>query len=162
MSRLFAFLAFAALAPIAAASSQPLTGDHPDANLAISSPPAAKAKTGLLSAAQIQALLVGNTIDGVEDGKSYSEFIASDGRLRGVAGDGPYGGDWRIENNQFCSRIDLDADPEETPNPNATDATWAWDCSPVSLVGDKLFWSDGVAEGDVPDATLRPGDPDHL
>lgn len=161
MSRLFAFLAFAALAPAAWASPQTPPGDGKDAGLPVASAAAAPIKSGLLSAAQIQARLVGNTIDGVDDGKPFSEYVVSDGSLRGVGADGLFTGTWRIANNQFCYRINPDSDPDETA-PNNADASWEWECSQVTLVGDKLFWSDDIDEGDVPDGTVRAGDPDHL
>lgn len=161
MSRLFAFLAFAALAPVASASSQPLTADQRDAKLAVSSAAAAMVKSGSLSAAQIRARLVGNTIDGVDDGKPFSEYVVSDGSLRGLGADGFFSGSWRIDNNQFCYRINEETDPDDSAATDPT-ATSDWDCSQVTLVGDKLFWSDDVDEGDVPDGTLLAGDPNHL
>jgi hypothetical protein len=34
-----------------------------------------------------------------------------------------------------------------------------WDCNPVTLVEDKLYWADDVSEGDAPEATVLAGNP---
>ena len=105
---------------------------------------------GALSGGDIQARFVGNTIDGVENGQSYSEYLVPDGTLRGVEPSGPYTGRWRIANNQICFHYD-----EEDGDPGA------WDCSPVTLVGQNVYWSQGVDE-DPPEATVVSGNPKNL
>ena len=161
MSRFFAFLIVAALAPAASASSQTLPDGHRGVGLPVSRVASATADPAPLKGEQIRVRIVGNTIDGVDDGKAYSEYIVSDGTLRGLGADGFFSGTWRIDKNQFCYRIDPDADPDN-PDPTDSTATWEWECSQVTLVGAKLYWSDGIDEGDAPDATLRDGNPSHL
>jgi len=105
---------------------------------------------GALSGGEIQARFVGNTIDGVENGESYSEYLVPDGTLRGVEPSGFYSGRWRIANNQICFHYD-----EDDGQPGA------WDCSPVTLVGEKVYWSQGVEE-ESPEATVVSGNPKNL
>ncbi len=151
MCRSFALLAsvsvVATLAVAASAAPQSLPGiQH---SLAFSAP--AKAGAAPLSGVEIQARIVGNTVEGVENGDAYSEYISPDGTIRGVGADGFYSGTWRITNGQICFHYD------ENDGQGS-----AWDCSPVTLVGDKIYWSMGVDGGDSPEATLLYGNPKKL
>jgi hypothetical protein len=83
-----------------------------------------------LSADQIRETLIGNTFSGVEDGKSYSEHLNPNGTISGRSASGSYSGRWRISGNRICFLY-----PEEH---------WStkWDCTEVSLDGDRITWGD--------------------
>jgi hypothetical protein len=97
-----------------------------------------------LTGAQIQAQIVGNTVDGTAGDVEYTEFYAADGTIHGLGDDGPYAGQWSIENDHMC--FDLGETKE---------------CDKVQLDGAKvqLFADDGslVAVGE-----LKPGNPGNL
>jgi hypothetical protein len=97
-----------------------------------------------LTGAQIQAQIVGNTVDGTAGDVEYTEFYAADGTIHGLGDDGPYAGQWSIENDHMC--FDLGETKE---------------CDKVQLDGTKvqLFADDGslVAVGE-----LKPGNPGNL
>ena len=40
--------------------------------------------------------IIGNTVSGIEDGKSYTEYYQPDGYVHGLELEGPYVGEWRI------------------------------------------------------------------
>lgn len=97
-----------------------------------------------LTGAQIQAQIVGNTVEGTAGDVEYTEFYATDGTIHGLGDDGPYAGQWSIENDHMC--FDLGETKE---------------CDKVQLDGSKiqLFADDGslVAVGE-----LKPGNPGNL
>lgn len=149
MSRSFVLQAVAsaavALAIATSTSSWTLAGSRDLAGAA------AEVGAAPLNGVEIQARLVGNTINGVENGEAYSEYLAPNGTIRGLAPSGLYTGRWRINNNQICFHYD-ESDGE----------VGAWDCSPVTLVGEKLYWSDDGGDGAQPEATLVSGNPKNL
>ena len=49
----------------------------------------------LTTEAQIRHTIIGNTISGVEDGKSYSEYYQPDGYIHGLEPEGLYVGERR-------------------------------------------------------------------
>ena len=105
----------------------------------------------LLSADDIKKEIVGNTITGIEKGKSYTEYLKPDGTISGSEQAGAYNGAWRLEGDRICVTYDPDED--------ATSKEHQWDCSPLARRGDDLFWSDSVASDDPAEATLIPGNP---
>lgn len=104
----------------------------------------------LLSAKDIHSHLVGNTITGVEDGEQYIEYLRPDGTISGQSPSGSYTGAWRISRNQMC--FFYYSEPGEAKQRN-------WDCSKVSIEGDKVFWS-GTAPSEA--STLVSGNPNGL
>jgi hypothetical protein len=106
--------------------------------------PTAALAAGPLAAAQIQAQIVGNTIEGTAGDVEYTEFYAADGTIHGLGDDGPYTGQWSIENDHMC--FDLGETKE---------------CDRVQVDGNKvqLTGDDGslVAVGE-----LKPGNPGNL
>jgi hypothetical protein len=86
-----------------------------------------------LSGDLLRETLIGNTIAGIENGESYSEYLRSDGSISGLSGSDKYSGRWRISGDQICFLY-----PEESRN---------WDCTQASLQGNEIIWSDkgGVA-----------------
>ena len=113
-------LAVSLLLPTAALAAEPLTGP------------------------QIQAQIVGNTIEGTAGDVEYTEFYAPDGTIHGLGDDGPYAGQWSIEGDHMC--FDLGETKE---------------CDRVQVDGAKvqLTGDDGslVAVGE-----LKPGNPGNL
>lgn len=97
-----------------------------------------------LTAAEIQARIVGNTIEGTAGDVEYTEFYAADGTIHGLGDDGPYAGQWSIEGDRMC--FDLGETKE---------------CDRIQLDGTKvqLLGDDGslVAVGE-----LKPGNPGNL
>ena len=78
--------------------------------------PAMAQSKDLSSDDQIREALVGNTVSGVEEGKSYVEFLQPDGRIDGEGRDGRYTGHWQIAKGQICFSYD---DDEKASN-------WDW------------------------------------
>jgi hypothetical protein len=114
-------------------------------------PPGANASA--LSGAQIGAQVIGNSITGVDsdNGESYTEYLKPDGTISGIEDSGAYSGSWRIVNNKLCFHYDdNDGDSE------------GWDCTPVTLVGTNVYWSNEVSDGDSVEATLLRGNPKNL
>jgi hypothetical protein len=151
MSRSFALLAAASVTAMLVVATSAASQTLPVRHRSLAFHAAATVGATPLSGAEIQARFVGNTVVGVENGEAYSEYIVPDGTIRGLGADGPYSGAWRIANGQLCFHYD------ESDGDGA-----AWDCSPVTLVGDKVYWSIGVGEGDSPEATLLYGNPKKL
>ena len=56
----------------------------------------------LTTEAQIRQTIIGNTISGVEDGKSYSEYYQPDGYIHGLEPEGLYVGEWRTSGGNLC------------------------------------------------------------
>ena len=112
--------------------------------LLVGVPPAACAKA-LASDDQIRQALVGNTISGEEDGKTFSEYFNPDGRVLGEGGEGRFSGHWHIAGGQMCVRY---AEP--------TGSESIWECSRIDVEGSAVTWSD--EEGKTV-FTLTPGNP---
>ncbi|MGK9234986.1 hypothetical protein KXS07_24800 [Inquilinus limosus] len=106
--------------------------------------PATALAAETLTGAEIQARIVGNTIDGTAGDVDYTEFYAADGTIHGLGDDGPYSGQWSIEGDRMC--FDLGETKE---------------CDQLRLDGTKveLIGEDGslVAVGE-----LKPGNPGNL
>jgi hypothetical protein len=151
MSRSFALLTAASVVVMLAAATSASSQMLPEGHYSLAFRAVAAVDAAPLSGAEIQARFIGNTIDGVENGQAYSEFIAPDGTIRGLGADGRYSGTWRVTDSQICFRYEENDGESE-----------AWDCSPVTLVGDKVYWSSGVDDGDSPGATLLHGNPKNL
>ncbi len=129
MNRNFAFLAAAALVVSASATGQAKVLPQTDANqvASVASPQAVAPKP--LSADEIKAQLIGNTITGSDDDGPFRQFFAPDGTFRGVGTDF-YTGTWQITDNQFCTHLDED-DGENK----------GWDCTAVTLIDGKIYWT---------------------
>ena len=110
--------------------------------------PAASLAGDLASDDQIQQALVGNTVTGVENGKSYTEYYLPDGTLHGLEAEGSYTGHWKIDGGRFCENYVEDSGL-------ASD----WDCAHVSIDGNNLIWADGA---DKEPAKLIKGNPSNL
>jgi hypothetical protein len=83
-----------------------------------------------LSGDQIRETLIGNTLSGVEDGKSYSEHLNPDGTISGRSASGSYSGRWRISGNRICFLY--------------AEGSTKSDCTEVSLDGDRITWGDNT------------------
>lgn len=151
MNRNFAFLAAAALVVGASATGQAKVLPPTDANQVASAATPQYVTPKPLKAADIKAQLIGNTITGSDDSGPFTQFFVPDGTFRGVGNDDFYTGTWQITNNQMCTH--LDADDGENKG---------WDCTAVTLIDGKVYWSGEVSEGDAPEATLVPGNPTGL
>jgi hypothetical protein len=116
-----------------------------------------------LSADQIQAAIVGNTISGVEEGENYVEYLKEDGTIAGEAPSGRYTGRWRISGNQMCFQYDRDEepDPDDVPlTPPKTVDKPEWDCNDVVLKGSEVHWKTSDAEETT--SVLVQGNPNGL
>jgi hypothetical protein len=100
---------------------------------------------------QIRAKLVGNTISGVEDEETYSEYLKQDGKIAGFAPSGKYTGRWRIADDQICFFYD-------GAGKTVTSAK-DWECSFVAIDGSKITWDPGP---DASESTLIAGNPKGL
>lgn len=98
-----------------------------------------------LTAAEIKARIIGNTVAGVEDGKPYQEYYKADGTILGNDGSAPYTGMWRIDGNRLCMAYPSDDDSGKFGE---------WTCSNVGLVGDRVIWNE---DGDLTEGKLLPG-----
>ena len=116
--------------------------------LAIST--AAFAQSGpTLSSDAVRSYLVGNTISGIEAGEQYVEYLRPDGTISGRSPSGSYKGKWRISGKRMCFLYFGERG----------EAEGSWDCSEVSIVGNKVFWS-GTPASEA--STLAHGDPNGL
>jgi hypothetical protein len=93
---------------------------------------------------QIREALIGNTISGVEEGKSFVEFLQPDGRIDGEQRDGRYTGHWQIAKGQICFSYDED------------NRATKWDCVKVAIEGSRIVWID---KGERSYAKLIVGNP---
>jgi hypothetical protein len=93
---------------------------------------------------QIREALIGSTISGVEDGKSYVEFLQPDGRIDGDGREGRYSGHWQIAKGQICFSYDEDGKAN------------SWDCVKVGIEGARIVWID---KGERSYAKLIAGNP---
>jgi len=46
---------------------------------------------------QIRLAVIGSTVSGTEDGRSYAWYFLPDGQIRGMDPEGPYSGEWRTK-----------------------------------------------------------------
>jgi len=116
-----------------------------------------------LTASEIKARIIGNTISGVDDGETYMEYYSPNGTILGTDSSGKYTGNWRIDGDQLCT---LFPDDDDSDDDNSTDnsaganktnnagGAKSWSCSNIGLIGDKVIWND---DGDLSDAKLLPG-----
>ncbi len=84
MSRSFALLTAASVVVMLAAATSASSQMLPEGHYSLAFRAVAAVDAAPLSGAEIQARFIGNTIDGVENGQAYSEFIAPDGTIRGT------------------------------------------------------------------------------
>jgi hypothetical protein len=99
---------------------------------------------------EIRQAVVGNTISGMEDGKSYTEYYQPDGHIHGLDPEGPYVGEWRIAGRNICVRY-FDEDGKGSIG--------AWDCMGVDVKGSIFAW---ITDGERYEAHLVPGNPNKL
>jgi len=97
---------------------------------------------------EIRQAIVGNTVSGIEDGKSYTEYYQPDGSVHGEDPEGPYVGEWRIAGRHFCTRH-FDEDHSMS----------AWECMGVDINGSHFAW---IEDGERYEAQLVPGNPNKL
>ena len=112
----------------------------------------------LTTEAQIRQTIIGNTISGVEDGKSYSEYYQPDGYIHGLEPEGLYVGEWRTSGGNLCVRYfdkGEGADREEV----GSGAIGAWECMDVEISGSSFAW---VKDGERYKARIVRGNPDKL
>ena len=112
----------------------------------------------LTTEAQIRQAIVGNTISGVEDGKSYTEYYQPDGYIHGLEPEGLYVGEWRTTGRNFCVRYfdkGEGADREE----QGSGSIGAWECMGVEIQGSLFAW---IKDGERYKAQLAPGNPNKL
>jgi hypothetical protein len=83
-----------------------------------------------LSGDRIRETLIGNTFTGVEGGESYSEYLNPNGTISGRSPSGSYSGRWSISGNRICFLY-----PQGHGSPK-------WDCTGVTLDGDRITWED--------------------
>ncbi len=96
-----------------------------------------------LSGNQIRQALIGHTISGVQNGKSYSEYLKPDGTISGRDSSGAYSGHWRIADNEICFIYE--------------DSSKGWDCSGLKLRGNLIIWNDNTtATLSNPSSTVSP------
>jgi len=105
----------------------------------------------LSTEAEIRQAIVGNTISGVQDGKSYTEYYQPDGYIHGLETEGPYVGEWRIASQNVCVRY-FDDD-------NKNGAIGAWECMGVDVTSSLFAW---IKDGQRYEAKLVPGNPNKL
>ena len=102
-----------------------------------------------LTAAEIRARVIGNTIIGIEDGKFYAAYLSPSGVIYGRDGNDDYRGYWRIVDNRLCLGYEAD-----NPRTATASGKFTWTCANVALSGKKLIWND---RNDVSFSTLVPG-----
>ena len=112
----------------------------------------------LTTEAQIRQAIVGNTISGVEDGKSYAEYYQPDGYIHGAEPEGLYVGEWRTTGRNLCVRyFDKGEGPDREEVGSGT--IGAWECMGVEINGSSFAW---VKDGERYKAKLVPGNPNKL
>ena len=110
--------------------------------------PTAALAVDLTTDDQILQALIGNTVTGVENGKSYTEYYLPDGTVHGLEAEGSYTGHWKIDGGRFCENYLEDSGLSSD-----------WDCAHVSVDGNNLSWADG---SDKESAKLIRGNPSNL
>jgi hypothetical protein len=112
----------------------------------------------LTTEAEIRQAMIGNTVSGIEDGKSYTDYYQPDGYIHGVEPEGSYVGEWRIAGRSFCVRYfdkQEGADGEEV----GSGSIGAWECMGVEIQGSFFAW---IKDGERYKAQLVPGNPNKL
>ena len=102
-----------------------------------------------MSAQEIQANIIGNTISGMEHNERYAEYLSPDGRILGRAESGPYSGTWHIEGDQLCVFYLAQEQGENT-----------WECATLKLNGNQLVWVEPNSGDFV--TTLSKGNTEYL
>jgi len=104
-----------------------------------------------LSGDEIRATIVGNTITGVEDGESYTEYLNPNGTISGQSPSGKYSGNWRISDNEICFTYHEGRTKREAGKNKR-------DCNRVKLRGTQITWDDNSVATLVrhPLATAKP------
>jgi hypothetical protein len=98
-----------------------------------------------LTAAEIKARIIGNTVTGVEDGAPYQEYFNPNGTIAGSDSTEKYVGVWRIDGSKLCMGYQSDDDPDKLDD---------WSCSGVALIGDRVIWND---HGEMTEGKLVAG-----
>lgn len=112
--------------------------------------PAAKPAGDKVASADLPAIVSDRTFSGDDEGKSYSEYYAPDGTLRGKSGTETYSGSWKVVGEQLCFTY-----------PNKGDKTDSeTDCYAVFKNGDAISWVD--EDGKLVEATFAEGNPNGL
>lgn len=96
-----------------------------------------------LTADEIKARMVGNTIVGIEDGEFYAEYLSPSGVIYGQNKHEAYRGYWRLAGNKICFAYEPDDGKK-----------MSWNCVFVALTGDKVIWND---DNETSFARLLPG-----
>lgn len=96
-----------------------------------------------LTADEIRARMIGNTIVGTENGESYAEYLSPNGVIYGRNKRESYNGWWRIAGNKLCFAYEEDNGKKPS-----------WNCVYVALTGDKVIWND---DDETSFARLVPG-----
>lgn len=96
-----------------------------------------------LTADELRARMVGNTVVGIEDGEFYAEYLSPNGAIYGRNQHEAYQGYWRIVGNKLCLAYDEDNGKKIS-----------WNCVFVALNGDRIIWNDN---NETSYARLLPG-----
>ncbi|MDI4663069.1 hypothetical protein K9U40_01765 [Xanthobacter autotrophicus] len=96
-----------------------------------------------LTADEIRARMIGNTIVGIEEGEFYAEYLSPNGAIYGRNRHEAYQGYWRIAGNKLCFAYESDSGKKVS-----------WNCVYVALTGDKVIWND---DNETSFARLLPG-----
>ncbi len=112
----------------------------------------------LTTNADIRHAIVGNTISGVEDGKSYAEYYQPDGYIHGAEAEGLYVGEWRIAGRNFCVRYFIKGEGPDREEVGSGDIG-AWECMGVEINGSSFGWVKG---GERYKAQIVRGNPNKL
>jgi hypothetical protein len=108
--------------------------------------------------AEIRQAMAGNTVSGIEDGRSYTDYYQPDGYIHGQEPEGSYVGEWRIAGRSFCVRyFDRGEGPDR--DEDASGSIGAWECMGVDIQGSLFAW---IKDGERFKAQLVPGNPNKL
>ena len=105
---------------------------------------------------QICLAVIGSTVSGTEDGRSYAEYFLPDGQIRGMDPEGPYSGEWRISGRKLCERYFAQRSDEASPDEGSPGE---WECMGVEIVGSRFAW---IVDGERYEARRMTGNPDNL
>ncbi|MDQ0395443.1 hypothetical protein [Labrys monachus] len=98
-----------------------------------------------LTAAEIKARIIGNTVLGVEDGNPYQEYFNPNGSISGKSSTETYTGAWRIQGDKLCMGYESDDESGQIND---------WNCSDVGVIGDRVIWND---DGELSEGKLVAG-----
>ena len=112
----------------------------------------------LTTEAQIRQAIVGNTISGVEDGKSYAEYFQPDGYIHGAELEGLYVGQWRTTGRNLCVRYFIKGEGPDREEVGSGDIG-AWECMGIDIQGSLFAW---IKDGERYKAQLVPGNPNKM